>query len=63
MVNKKVYLGDAVYARYDGHGIELTTDNGLEVTNSIYLENEVLHNLEFFKNKIFDWLNQGKPQT
>jgi hypothetical protein len=37
----KVYLGDAVYAEYDGHGLVLTTENGIATTNRIYLEPEV----------------------
>jgi len=37
----KVYLGDAVYVSNDGWGIELTTEDGVSVTNSIYLEPQV----------------------
>lgn len=43
--NQKVYLGDGVYAEDDGHGIVLTTSNGIDVTNVIYLEPEVLDKL------------------
>lgn len=39
---KKVYIGDAVYAVFDGGGITLTTEDGIRVTNSIYLEMEVI---------------------
>jgi hypothetical protein len=38
----KVYLGDSVYAQFDGFGIILTTENGLGPTNTIVLEPEVL---------------------
>jgi len=31
-----------VYADFDGFGIILTTENGVETTNTIYLEPEVL---------------------
>ena len=34
----KEYIGDGVYARFDGYGIELTTENGVLTTNTIYLE-------------------------
>jgi len=37
----KVYLGDAVYADYDGVGLTLTTEDGVSATNTIYLEPEV----------------------
>jgi len=36
------YLGDSVYANFDGYQIELFTFNGLGVTNQIYLDPETL---------------------
>lgn len=41
----KRYLGDAVYAEYDGYSVVLTTENGISTTNTIYLEPELLSNL------------------
>jgi hypothetical protein len=38
----KVYLGDGVYAEFDRGEIVLTTENGIDVTNRIVLEPEVL---------------------
>ena len=38
----KTYLGDGVYANYDGFRVILTTENGLSINNIIYLENEVI---------------------
>lgn len=46
IANRKVYLGDGVYAYYDGYGVILTTENGIAVTNTIYLEPEVLKALQ-----------------
>ncbi len=45
---KKEYLGDAVYVDVDtfGRGIVLTTENGIEATNKIYLEPNVLKHLQ-----------------
>ena len=37
-VPERVYLGDGCYATFDGLGIWLTTENGVEVTNEVYLE-------------------------
>lgn len=37
----RVYLGDSVYGRFDGYVITLTTENGLEATNTIVIEPEV----------------------
>lgn len=44
-IGGKVYLGDSVYAVYDGHGIVLTTENGLptDPSNRIYLEPSVVN--------------------
>ena len=36
--SRKIYLGDSVYADYDGHYIRLTTENGCGPTNEIFLE-------------------------
>lgn len=44
----KTYLGDGVYAAFDGYEITLTTENGIEVTNTIVLEPEVLSALYVF---------------
>lgn len=34
----KEYIGDGVYAAFNGFALILTTENGLEVTNTIVLE-------------------------
>lgn len=39
----KRYLGDGVYAEYDGYYLWLTTSNGIYDTNKIALDNDVLH--------------------
>ncbi len=52
-MDRKVYLGDGVYAEADEYGaIILTTENGLSVTNTIYMEPSVLEALERFKTKL-----------
>jgi hypothetical protein len=35
------YLGDGVYADFDGYAVRLYTSDGIEKTNTIYLEPEV----------------------
>jgi hypothetical protein len=42
---RKVYLGDAVYAEYDGYMIRLTVEYGVMVTEQIWLEPEVVQSL------------------
>ena len=34
----KTYLGDGVYAEFDGYHLVLTTENGIAVTNTVALE-------------------------
>jgi len=48
----KVYLGDGVYAEYDGVSIILTTENGICTTNRIYLEYEIIDGLNRYVEKI-----------
>lgn len=43
--SEKAYLGDGVYMDFDGYHIVLTTNNGREDTNTVYLEPEVLDNM------------------
>ena len=45
----KQYLGDSVYADFDGFGITLTTENGFGPSNTIYLEPQVLALLELIR--------------
>ena len=46
----KKYLGDAVYADFDGYNVVLTTENGIEQTNVIVLEPLVISRLkEYFE--------------
>jgi hypothetical protein len=35
---KKTYLGDGLFANFDGYHIVLTAENGIEATNTVYLE-------------------------
>lgn len=38
----KTYLGDGAYVEVVDYGIRLTTENGISVTNEVFLEPEVL---------------------
>jgi len=42
LVPSKFYLGDGVYIDMDASGVTLTTENGIETTNTIYLEPGVI---------------------
>lgn len=48
-MKNKCYLGDSVYAEFDGFMIKLTTENGLGMNkNVIFLEPKVLEALTLF---------------
>ena len=48
----KIYLGDSVYAEFDGYGMTITTENGYGPTNSIYMEPAVLESLSRFYKRL-----------
>lgn len=51
-MNKKVYLGDAVYVEIDRSMLKLTTEDGYKATNTIYLEFDVMENLIEYYGRI-----------
>lgn len=48
----KMYLGDAVYASFDGYHIWLKTSNGYQTTNAIALEPGVLNTFDMFRKQL-----------
>lgn len=50
---QKTYLGDGVYAEFDGHQILLTTESA-----AIWLEPEVFANLVEYAKTVFEGGNQ-----
>jgi hypothetical protein len=48
----KMYLGDAVYAYFDGFSIVLTTEDGVRATNTIVMEPDVVSALVTFVERI-----------
>lgn len=50
----KQYLGDAVYATFDGYHVVLATNDGLRDTNKIYLDPAVVAALQ-------NYLKPGAP--
>jgi hypothetical protein len=47
-VSFRSYLGDAVYADYDGYHLVLTTEDGISTTNRICLEPSVYEALTHY---------------
>lgn len=50
----KDYIGDAVYADFDGNGIILTTEDGYGAISRIYMEPEVVRAFDRYRNRIED---------
>lgn len=57
----KRYLGDGVYAGYDGSQIWVWTSNGFRTTNMIALEAEVLRAIGGYLKDLKTHLNNGDP--
>lgn len=55
MTVPKVYLGDAVYASYDGYHIVLELSDGLRTYNPIALEPAVMQALIRYNDDIKRW--------
>ena len=49
----KEYLGDGVYARFDGFQVWLTAENGISVTDEIALEPDVFTSLTRYFEKVY----------
>ena len=52
MTNNSVYIGDGVYAEFDGHGIWLRANSYENPTDKIYLEPAVWHALMDFVDQL-----------
>jgi endo-alpha-1,4-polygalactosaminidase (GH114 family) len=58
MTDKKQYLGDGVYADWvDEYRFVLTTENGVSVQNTIYLDCETMEALLKYVEKQYELLN------
>lgn len=55
---KKTYIGDGVYLDFDDYQFVMTTENGIEATNTIYLEPEVaIALIECMRQKLAEMAN------
>jgi hypothetical protein len=48
------FLGDGLYAAFDGFGIELRANDPTEPTDRVYLEYDVMRALVKFADLVFD---------
>lgn len=54
-VTHKEYLGDGVYAEFEDGMIKVTTEDGISVTNTVYLERSVYDALIRFAEATTGW--------
>lgn len=47
-VSDRTYLGDGLYAAFDGYGIWVTAEDGIQATDAVYFEPDVLDKLVSF---------------
>lgn len=62
-MERKQYLGDGLYADFDGYQIELYASNGERKTNSVYLEPGVLASFLIYIENLKKAMNAGEPLT
>jgi hypothetical protein len=58
----KDYLGDGVYAEYDGLCFVLTTEDGVHTTNRIVLEDYVYRALVRWVERVADALDEERER-
>mgnify|MGYP003421329040 FL=1 len=51
-MGNKEYLGDSVYADFDGYAFVLTTENGMGPSNTIVLEPQIMEALKEYVKRI-----------
>jgi hypothetical protein len=56
--HRKEYLGDGVYAAHDDFQIVLTTENGVSVQNTVYLDPSVFAALVRYEASLRDWIKE-----
>lgn len=44
----KKYLGDGVYIDFDGYAVTLTTEDGISVQNTVYMEPTIVKNFQAY---------------
>jgi hypothetical protein len=61
-MDNETYLGDAVYASFDGYQIWLRTTDGIRTLNSIALEPSVYAALVRYRNSLYEKPSKEEPE-
>ena len=62
-IKDKIYLGDAVYAGQDGYHIWLWTSDGVNETNHIALDPEVLDALAAYRERLLERVRAARETS
>lgn len=58
----KKYLGDGVYADWDGYHVVLTTEDGVSIQNTIYLDSELQESVCNYIKRINALINEVRAK-
>ena len=53
IAERKMYLGDGLYASFDGYHVVLSAEDGISVSNEVYLESSVARAAIKYMEKVF----------
>jgi hypothetical protein len=56
--HRKTYLGDGLYASFDGYQIVVTAENGISIQNTVYLDSSVFAALVRYEASLRDWIKE-----
>lgn len=61
-VNESRYLGDGLYAEFDGYQIEIYASNGVNKTARVFLDNLVTNNFVEYVHELHDALEDMRDE-
>jgi hypothetical protein len=59
---EKEYLGDGLYARSDGYGVWITSEDGISVLNQVYFEPSVYASFKKYWEDLYGEKNQESTE-
>jgi hypothetical protein len=63
MVDERVYLGDGLYAEFDGYQVVLAANNGIRDTVTVYLEPAVLAAFENYTARLRGFIAEARASA
>lgn len=63
MINQNIYLGDALYACFDGYQISLKANDAFNPSDIVYLEPTVLENFLEYVELLKKYINEQNEKN